>query len=87
MKELERVVGKAKRDGGPGVQLHVALGEPGEVILAEVSRLEAGLIVMGTQGRKGWQRLMLGSVAERILRTAPVPVLTLSPMAASSPTA
>jgi nucleotide-binding universal stress UspA family protein len=79
--ELERVVGKALREGGPEVQLHVTLGEPGEAILAEARRLGAGLIVMGTRGRKGWQHMMLGSVAERIVRTAPVPVLTLSPTA------
>ncbi|TAM04429.1 MAG: universal stress protein [Paraburkholderia sp.] len=44
----------------------------------------ADLIVMGTHGRRGVQRLMLGSVAERVLRSACCPVL-LVPMRATSP--
>jgi universal stress protein A len=35
------------------------------------------LIVMGTHGRRGFQRLLLGSIAERVMRTAPCPVLTV----------
>src|SRR5688572_5736300 len=46
-------------------------------ITAEASRAGADLIVIGTHGRTGFQRLLLGSVAERVLRTAPQPVLTV----------
>jgi nucleotide-binding universal stress UspA family protein len=46
-------------------------------ILAQVGRLHADLVVMGTHGRSGFQRLFLGSVAEKVLRSATPPVLTV----------
>jgi len=50
---------------------------PAQAILAEVERSAVDLIVMGTQGRTGVFPLLLGSVARRIVQTAPCPVLTL----------
>jgi nucleotide-binding universal stress UspA family protein len=46
-------------------------------ILAQAGRLPADLIVMGTHGRSGFERLMLGSVTEKVLRKARPPVLTV----------
>ena len=46
-------------------------------ILAQADRQKADLIVMGTHGRSGFQRLFLGSVTEKVLRTAHPPVLTV----------
>jgi nucleotide-binding universal stress UspA family protein len=50
---------------------------------SEIVRLateeHADMIVMGTQGRTGLHRLLLGSVAERVIRQAPCPVLTVRP--------
>ena len=46
-----------------------------DVILDDAKRWRADLIVMGTHGRRGLNRLLLGSDAERVLREAPVPVL------------
>ena len=40
-------------------------------------RQKIDLIVMGTHGRSGMERLLVGSVAERVIRTAPCPVLTV----------
>ncbi len=54
-------------------------GFPRECILDAVARLECDLIVMATHGRHGLARAVLGSVAEVIVRLAPVPVLTLHP--------
>ena len=48
-------------------------------ILVQAERLRADLIVMGTHGRSGFQRLVLGSVADKVLRTASQPVLTVPP--------
>ena len=46
-------------------------------ILAQAERLRVDLIVMGTHGRTGFQRLLLGSVTDKVLRTARQPVLTV----------
>ena len=46
-----------------------------EAILADARRSRADVIVMGTHGRRGLNRLLLGSDAERVLREANVPVL------------
>jgi nucleotide-binding universal stress UspA family protein len=62
-----------------GKQVSVVVGEgsPAEEIVAQAKRLSADLIVIGTHGRKGLKHLLLGSVAERVLRSSPIPVLTL----------
>jgi nucleotide-binding universal stress UspA family protein len=49
----------------------------GEVVAEEARRWEADLIVVGTHGRRGFNRLMLGSGAEQVIRLAPVPVLVI----------
>lgn len=54
----------------------------GEVIAQEALDWDADLLVMGTHGRKGFTRLVLGSVAEVALRTSRVPVLTIPPQEA-----
>lgn len=46
-----------------------------DAILKEVERSSCDLIVMGTHGRRGLNRILLGSDAERVLRESPVPVL------------
>ncbi|HEY1304277.1 MAG TPA: universal stress protein [Vicinamibacterales bacterium] len=69
---------------GTGVPLEFALGE-GDAAGEIVSTAAAGtsdLIVMGTHGRSGFERLMLGSVTEKVLRKAGSPVLTVPPRAA-----
>ena len=50
-------------------------GDARSMILAAAEALRADLIVMGTHGRRGVSRLVLGSVAESVARTAPCPVL------------
>ncbi len=50
---------------------------PSEAIASTAERIGADLIVMGTRGLSGIKHVMLGSVAERIVRIAPCPVLTL----------
>jgi nucleotide-binding universal stress UspA family protein len=46
-----------------------------EILLQEAKRWNADLIVLGTHGRRGFERVMLGSVAEALVRNSPVPVL------------
>ena len=54
-------------------------------IVAQAEQRAADLIVMGTHARKGIQRLLLGSVTERVLRTAHVPVLAVPPAERTAP--
>ncbi|SEO53971.1 Nucleotide-binding universal stress protein, UspA family [Halorientalis persicus] len=58
------------------VERHVQMGTPYEVIATAVTEKEIDLVAMGTHGRTGLQRHLLGSVAERTIRTVSVPVLT-----------
>lgn len=57
--------------------LTVLEGKPADVIVDHAQAVKADLIVMGSQGRTGVQRLMVGSVAERVVRHAPCPVLVV----------
>jgi nucleotide-binding universal stress UspA family protein len=50
---------------------------PAEAILAAAKEIDADLIVMGTRGLSGFKHVMLGSVAERTVRLAPCPVMTV----------
>jgi nucleotide-binding universal stress UspA family protein len=58
-------------------RLRIAHGDVVQAILEVASDVGAGLIVLGTHGRRGISRLALGSVAESVLRESPVPVLAL----------
>jgi nucleotide-binding universal stress UspA family protein len=51
-------------------------GSAWEEIIAAASEVHADLIVLGTHGRRGLNRMLLGSVAEKVVRMAEVPVLT-----------
>jgi nucleotide-binding universal stress UspA family protein len=64
----------------PEVAVDIEISEAPTIageILGQAARLRADLIVMGTHGRGGFQRLVFGSVAERVLRLAPQPVMTV----------
>lgn len=60
-------------------QTYVRHGEIPAAVSAMVQELEIGLVIAGTHGRTGLGRLIMGSVAEQILRQAPCPVLTVGP--------
>jgi nucleotide-binding universal stress UspA family protein len=62
---------------GLKVERHLARGNPTEEILRLAQQCKCDLIVMGTHGRSGLGRLLLGSVAELVLRKAACPVLTV----------
>ena len=64
---------------GVEIDVRVGPGTPSEIIGAVALEIGADLIVMGTHGRTGLAHVLLGSVAERTLRTAPCPVLTVRP--------
>ena len=55
----------------------IRYGIPHQVIVETAAALSVNLVIMGTHGRSGLQRLLLGSVAANVLRHAPCPVLTV----------
>jgi len=57
----------------------VVNGYAAEEILNLVESVGADLIVMGTHGRKGIDRILFGSVAEKIVKSSPIPVMTVRP--------
>lgn len=64
---------------GLSVSCLVEVGHGATEIIRAAERLHVGLIVMGTHGRRGLRRALLGSVAESVLRSAPCPVLVVRP--------
>lgn len=67
----------ARAAGVEHVETEVPVGAPADQIRSYADDVDADLVAVGTHGRRGVDRLLLGSVAERVLRTASVPVLTV----------
>jgi nucleotide-binding universal stress UspA family protein len=65
--------------GGIACEVAIVWGRPEHVILTAAADREADLIVIGTHGRTGLAHVVLGSVAERVVREAECPVLTVKP--------
>ncbi len=63
----------------PGTKTVVVAGDASEEIINYVESQGIDLIIMGTHGRKGLDKVMFGSVAERVVKTSPVPVLVVNP--------
>lgn len=76
-KSLERLVARTLGRRGPRAACSVVIGDPYQRILAAARR--ADTIVMATSGRTGLAHLIVGSVAEKVVRHSPVPVLTIRP--------
>lgn len=76
--ELAKYEQTALALGAPRVKTHVRQGPCAAEICNFAQEQSFDLIVMGTHGRRGLNRLLLGSVAERVLRMAPCPVLTMT---------
>ncbi|MGE5849127.1 MAG: universal stress protein, partial [Candidatus Methylomirabilota bacterium] len=73
---LQEVADAGARAGVP-VETRVVTGIPYDDILRIGAELRADLIIMGTHGRTGVSHLFMGSVAEKVVRRAPCPVLTV----------
>jgi nucleotide-binding universal stress UspA family protein len=67
------------------VVAHEANGNPAHVIVEMASDLLASAVVVGTHGRKGLQRMVMGSVAESVVRSAGCPVLVARPVMHDQP--
>lgn len=76
---------EARRGAGVVVETEIVRGRPWRAIVDAAAKDPSALVVMGTHGRAGAERPLLGSVAERVVRASPRPVLTIRAPARSLP--
>ena len=76
--DLAQVAPEAERANLDVARL-VAVGTPYRTIIETAEAEHVDLIVMATAGRTGFSHLVMGSIAERVVRTASCPVLTIRP--------
>lgn len=74
--DLEKILTSLQKDG-ISAEYVASRGAPDHLIVELAKEKHADLIVMGTHGRRGLSHLLLGSVAERVVRTAECPVMTV----------
>jgi nucleotide-binding universal stress UspA family protein len=63
--------------GDETIQTVVKNGECGETILSAATELNADIVVMGTHSRRGFEKILLGSIAEHVLRKSLIPVFII----------
>jgi len=77
-KEAQSFLNKARDEaGGAEVETHILAGEPEDEIVRFAEEKSCDLIVMGSHGHKGLVKLLIGSVAERVIGRAHCPVLVM----------
>jgi nucleotide-binding universal stress UspA family protein len=74
---IDRIRAYRPKDPSLTIEYHIVLGDPIAEIVETARATHCDLIVMNTHGRTGVRRLLMGSVAEGVLRKAPCPVITL----------
>lgn len=75
---VETVVSEAETRGVANTVGHIEHGSPVEEILDSIESNDIHAVGMGTTGKRGTDRILLGSVAEKTVRSAPVPVMTVT---------
>ncbi|NHN62574.1 universal stress protein [Haloarcula sp. JP-Z28] len=75
---VDDLVSEADSYGVRNTVTHIEHGDPAEEILECIDSNDIDAVVMGTTGRRGTDRILLGSVAEKTARSAPVPVITVA---------
>ncbi len=80
----EQLEGHAEQCISRGVpyDTRVLVGMPVDAVVDQVREAGADLVIMGTHGRTGVRRFLMGSVTEAVVRVAPVPVITINPLTA-----
>ncbi len=78
----QQLTERAQAIGDVAVTTEALVGSPAATIAVTAAERGIDLIVMGTHGRSGFSHLFMGSVAERVVRSAPCPVLTVREPAA-----
>ena len=76
-KDMNEFISSITLPSGVPSQTRLLSGEPAATLVAELKKGEHDLIVLSTHGRTGFAHLLLGSIAEKLVRLSPVPVLTV----------
>ena len=74
---LDAEAEKVRTVGGTVAQAHLSMGKAGHEIVALAEEIETGLIVIGSRGRGGIRRALMGSVSDSVVRHAHCPVLVV----------
>jgi nucleotide-binding universal stress UspA family protein len=82
--ELEKLVAAHLKGRGVAYKIDTRSGEAADGILTQAEEMDADLIVLATHGRKGVSHFLIGSVAERVIRRSPRPVLVVRPKEVTS---
>ncbi len=77
-KMMEKVC-KEDLQGCPFFVKKIVVGDAANEIIAYAQEEKIDLIILGTHGRKGLEKALFGSVADRVVKNSPVPVLTINP--------
>lgn len=77
-RSIEKILVESVKRGGPGISV-IREGNPPLEVVKYASEHDIDLIVIGTHGRGGFMHLLLGSCAEKVVRKAQCPVLTVRP--------
>lgn len=77
-KAMDRVC-EEQFEGRTNPQRRIVSGDPVTEILKTIESEDIDLVIMGTHGRKGLEHVIMGSVAENVVRNSPVPVMTVNP--------
>lgn len=83
---LRETIAEVEQDGATG-QARIETGIPSQILSETAQVLGSGLVVLGTRGLTGLDHLLIGSTAERLVRTAPCPVLTVRTKEQTKPAA
>jgi universal stress protein A len=78
-REMTEFLARVKTPPGKTFRHHLVTGDPVSAIIAEASKPGYDLVVVGTHGRTGMTKLLLGSVTEKLIRLSPIPILTVPP--------
>jgi universal stress protein A len=78
-REMTEFLSLVKPPAGVAFEHKLISGEPVTAILAEAGQPGYDVIVVGSNGRSGMSKLLLGSVTEKLIRLSPIPVLTVPP--------
>jgi len=78
-RDMSEFLAQVKVPPGRRFDHHLVSGDPVVAILAEAAKPAYDVLVVGTNGRTGMTKLLLGSVTEKLIRLSPIPVLSVPP--------